>query len=426
MSKYLPRLGQAICLWLAHKHCPTDGANRSFSFSPAEFFKQLLSDSRREFHEMFKRTYGIIYEQNAYVFSDMFTELENYFTRGKVDLAEALDSFFNVLYQKMFSVINAQYRFDEKYLDCVSEHMKDLKPFGDVPDKLSVQIKRSFVATRTYEQALSAAAEVARNLVALRPSAECTAALTRMQQCGLCAGHTQKPCSNYCVNVMKGCLHYYVELDAEWDNFVASMEKVSERLLGPFNIVMVVEPMNIKVSEAIMNFQDTGEEITKQVFHGCGKPQLDGRQRRAVSPKFGRESVHEETAVTVDADDVDRIRAEETGDETDSFDFTYEMPVGGDEVRVKRAAEPGNRELQFEPLKFSNIDSAEADDEAVVSQPKRGSTAGRRKTSSKRRNQQQQQSGGQQMGGGGGGSGRNSGREENREPSKCTPHNRLL
>lgn len=38
--------------------------------------------------------------------------------------------------------------------------MNELKPFGDVPDKLSVQIKRSFVATRTYAQVLSTGAEV--------------------------------------------------------------------------------------------------------------------------------------------------------------------------------------------------------------------------------------------------------------------------
>lgn len=47
-----------------------------------------------------------------------------------------------------------------RYLFCVSEHMNELKPFGDVPDKLSVQIKRSFVATRTYAQVLATGAEV--------------------------------------------------------------------------------------------------------------------------------------------------------------------------------------------------------------------------------------------------------------------------
>lgn len=133
---------------------------------------------------MFKRTYGVIYEQNAHVFSDLFNELEGYYTRGKVDLMEAMDSFFNILYQKMFTVINMQYQFDDKYvmisnisiqlkfyifvtlryLGCVGEHMKSLKPFGDVPDKLSVILKRSFVATRTYAQALNIASEITRYL----------------------------------------------------------------------------------------------------------------------------------------------------------------------------------------------------------------------------------------------------------------------
>lgn len=63
---------------------------------------------------MFKRTYGTIYEQNAYVFADLFTELERYYANGKVDLGEAMDSFFNVLYQKMFTVLNSQYSFNTK------------------------------------------------------------------------------------------------------------------------------------------------------------------------------------------------------------------------------------------------------------------------------------------------------------------------
>ena len=139
--------------------------------------------------------------------------------------------------------------------------MKELKPFGDVPDKLSVQVKRSFVATRTFVQALSAAAEIAKNMMQIRPVNECIAAVTKMSSCGACMGYSERPCEPYCVNVMKSCLNQYAELDAEWDNFVVQMEKVSDRLLGPFNIVMVVEPINIKVSEAIMNFQVGGKRF---------------------------------------------------------------------------------------------------------------------------------------------------------------------
>lgn len=133
--------------------------------------------------------------------------------------------------------------------------MKELKPFGDVPDKLSVQVKRSFVATRTFVTALSAAAEIAEKMMAIRPLNNCVAALTKMTTCGACMGHSEKPCEPYCVNVMKTCFQDYIEIDAEWDNFVVQMEKIADRLLGPFNIVMVVEPINIKISEAIMNFQ---------------------------------------------------------------------------------------------------------------------------------------------------------------------------
>ena len=114
---------------------------------------------------MFKRTYGVIYEQNAYVFSDLFNELERYYVKGDVDLTEALDSFFNRLYQKIFTVFHSHYNFDDNYLGCISENMKELKPFGDVPHKLSSQVKRSFVAIRTYSLAVNVAADVAKSMV---------------------------------------------------------------------------------------------------------------------------------------------------------------------------------------------------------------------------------------------------------------------
>lgn len=311
-----------------------------------DFFKQLLAESKAEFHAMFKRTYGTIYEQNAYVFADLFIELERYYANGKVDLGEAMDSFFNVLYQKMFTVLNSQYSFNTKYLGCVSEHMKELKPFGDVPDKLSVQIKRSFVATRTFAQALNSAAEVAKNMGNVRLTAECTAALTKMSTCNTCAGFLEKPCSSYCVNVMKGCLQNYLELDAEWDSFVATMERVSDRLLGPFNIVMVVEPINIKISEAIMNFQETGQDISSRVFQGCGKPTL-GRRRRATNlvPLVEPELIRNRRS---------KMNENRIQDDSDIFIFDDETVPNERQLTKRSAQDSSSRELKYEPVQFSN------------------------------------------------------------------------
>lgn len=68
---------------------------------------------------------------------------------------------------------------------------------------------------------------------------------------------------------------------------------MADRLLGPFNIAMVVEPIDIKISEAIMSFQEHNREISQKIFTGCGKPVLGGgggagpffapgKQRRSV------------------------------------------------------------------------------------------------------------------------------------------------
>lgn len=60
----------------------------------ADFFKDLLAASKRGFHEMFKKTYGILYEQNAFVFTDFFNELEKYYLKGTVSIPLFLFFFF--------------------------------------------------------------------------------------------------------------------------------------------------------------------------------------------------------------------------------------------------------------------------------------------------------------------------------------------
>ena len=40
---------------------------------------------------------------------------------------------------------------------------------------------------------------------------------------------------------------------------------VADRLEGPFNIERVLDPMDVKISEAIMNFQENAEAVTAKV-----------------------------------------------------------------------------------------------------------------------------------------------------------------
>jgi len=109
---------------------------------------------------MFVRTYGLLYQQNADVFSDLFRDLRQYYKGSNVNLVEILNTFFTHLLQRMFKLLNAQYAFDDAYMTCVTQHMEGLRPFGDVPQKLKLQVKRAFIASRTFVQGLAIGRDV--------------------------------------------------------------------------------------------------------------------------------------------------------------------------------------------------------------------------------------------------------------------------
>lgn len=41
---------------------------------------------------------------------------------------------------------------------------------------------------------------------------------------------------------------------------------VAERLEGPFNIESVMDPIDVKISEAIMNMQENSMQVSAKVF----------------------------------------------------------------------------------------------------------------------------------------------------------------
>ncbi|ETE65852.1 Glypican-6, partial [Ophiophagus hannah] len=126
-----------------------------------EFFRELLENAERSLNDMFVRTYGMLYMQNSEVFQDLFIELKRYYTGGNVNLEEMLNDFWARLLERMFQLINPHYHFSEDYLECVSKYTDQLKPFGDVPRKLKVQVTRAFIAARTFVQGLTVGREIA-------------------------------------------------------------------------------------------------------------------------------------------------------------------------------------------------------------------------------------------------------------------------
>ncbi|XP_013878739.1 glypican-6 isoform X1 [Austrofundulus limnaeus] len=279
-----------------------------------EFFLELLENTERSLNEMFVRTYGKPYMQNAEVFENLFAELKRYYTGGNVNLEEMLNDFWSRLLERMFTLLNSQYVITEDYLECISKYTDQLKPFGDVPRKLKAQVTRAFIAARTFVQGLSVGREVAQRVSKVSSTPACLKALTKMLYCPFCQGTSGvKPCKNYCFNVMKGCLANQADLDPEWNQYIDAMLLVAQRLEGPFNIESVMDPIDVKISEAIMNMQDNSAQVSYRVFQGCGQPKPAGitRSTRGVSDVFStrfRPYNPEEPPTTAAGTSLDRLR----------------------------------------------------------------------------------------------------------------------
>ncbi|CAG5992781.1 unnamed protein product [Menidia menidia] len=251
-----------------------------------KFFRELLKNAEDSLNNMFVRTYGMMYVQNAELFKDFFKSLTRYYVSGSaaVNLDSMLSEFWADLLERMFRLVNVQYEFSDAYMECVSQHTEQLQPFGDVPRKLRIQLTRAFVAARTFVRGLALMPDVVNKVSTVGASPSCVRAAMKMLYCPYCSGQVAlKPCQNYCLNVMRGCLANQADLDTEWNNFLDAMLSLADRLEGPFNFESVMDPIDVKISDAIMNMQENSMQVSQKVFQGCGMPKTTAhRSKRSV------------------------------------------------------------------------------------------------------------------------------------------------
>ncbi|KAM3867314.1 glypican-2 [Diretmus argenteus] len=282
-----------------------------------EFFRELIDLSEKSMNQMFTKTYGRLFTQNAHVFQELFVELRSYYSGGSVSLTEVLSEFWSRLVERVFSLVNPQYQFSEDYLECVSKHAEQLQPFGDVPRKLRVQVSRAFIACRALAQGLATGRDIVNKAGKLTAGSECVRALMRQWYCPLCRGlPSLRPCHSLCLNVVKGCLANQADLDTEWNNFIDALYQVSEKLEGPFNMELAADSISVKVSEAIMHMQENSVSISTKVFQGCGSPRpAVGRSKRSPKEPGGnrrpfRTYSPEEKPTTAAGTNLDRLVTE--------------------------------------------------------------------------------------------------------------------
>ncbi|KAM4749208.1 glypican-2 [Rhinophrynus dorsalis] len=254
------------------------GGRRKFH----EFFLALLDSSEHALSSMFVLSYGRLYTQNAALFSTLFSELRAYYMGGGASrLADALSEFWAGLLERTLRLLLPHYQLSADYMECAVRRAEDLRPFGDSPRQLRLQITRALGAARTLVQGLATGSDIVSRATKAAFPPDCLRAAMRMWYCPLCRGHTSlRPCHGLCLNVMKGCLAHQADMDDDWNNLIDGLQEVAERLTTSFNVELATESIAVKISEAIMTLQEESVRLTAQIFQFCGTPP-PSRSRRS-------------------------------------------------------------------------------------------------------------------------------------------------
>ncbi|KAF5303013.1 hypothetical protein FQR65_LT08342 [Abscondita terminalis] len=260
---------------------------------------ELASQSENKTHILFSH----IYQQMSILSKDPIMTLykdirqyiqvnssQNPFSTTDIDIKASVMRFFTDLFPLVYHQITKTLSkdFSSDYKKCLKEIIKEVQPFGDIPRQLSQSLAKSSEATRLLLQAFDIGIEVLNTTDTLltedsgKGNIECHHALMKMTYCPKCLGLAgrEKPCSGYCLNVLRGCLTKYVaELDSPWNSYVEAIERLviavkqHNNEVG-VNVDLVIRGLDTRISEAIMNAMEKEHEIDVRVKRACGPAKL--------------------------------------------------------------------------------------------------------------------------------------------------------
>ncbi|XP_075279784.1 glypican-5 isoform X6 [Opisthocomus hoazin] len=206
---------------------------------------------------------------------EFFTDVGLFVFGADISTEQFVNRFFDTLFPIVYNhVINpGPTDISLEYAECLRMASRDIRPFGNVPQKAVGQMGRSLLPSRTFLQALNLGIEVINTTDHLRFSKDCGRALLKMQYCAHCQGLTlSKPCMGYCLNVIRGCLANMAEVDLHWREYVQSLEELSSAMSGTYDVEHVLLNFPSLVNDALVQARINGPELLEQVNKVCGPP----------------------------------------------------------------------------------------------------------------------------------------------------------
>lgn len=294
---------------LRHKSRTLQGLLNSTATSLQEHILAMTSRSENKTAELFLKLFQGHSVHATDTINALYTDIRQYvlinssqdaYENSNTAISTSVSRFFANIFPLMYHRIGGtpDKDFTVEYKNCLKETMGKIKPFGTIPTQVAESLSKALAAARLLLQALGVGVEVLNATDTLiiaengRGNAECHDALMRMSYCPKCMGLKEetKPCSGYCMNVMRGCLtKYVVDLDAPWNGYVEGIERLVTAMKqhnneAGVNVDTLIKELDNRISEAIIYAMENEKDIDVKVKRACGVVQLSDREDPSMIP----------------------------------------------------------------------------------------------------------------------------------------------
>ncbi|XP_035190802.1 glypican-5-like isoform X3 [Oxyura jamaicensis] len=240
-----------------------------------EAFESLLRLAENRTSSLFGTAYRPMAKEAAEPVKKLFRDISLYILGAETTVEGAVLRFFDSLFPLVYSrLINPGITdLSEDYTECLRRTRQDVNPFGRYSKSMVTELSKSLWASRMLSQALSLGIEVINTTERAVLSKECSRALVKMQYCPHCQGLTLiRPCVGYCLNVMRGCLASVSELDAQWREYISTLEYLTNEMAASHDLEMALTGIRNSINEAILHAQLNGPQLSATVDKVCGQP----------------------------------------------------------------------------------------------------------------------------------------------------------
>ncbi|NWH54192.1 GPC5 protein, partial [Fregata magnificens] len=240
-----------------------------------EAFESLLRFAENRTSSLFETAYRPMAKEAAEPVKELFTDISLYILGADTTVESAVLRFFDSLFPLVYSrLINPGITdLSEDYTECLRLTRQDINPFGHYSKNMVTELSKSLWASRMLSQALSLGIEVINTTEHAALTKECSKALVKMQYCPHCQGLTLiRPCVGYCLNVMRGCLASVSELDAQWREYISTLEYLTNEMAASHDLEIALTGIRNSINEAILHAQLNGPQLSATVDKVCGQP----------------------------------------------------------------------------------------------------------------------------------------------------------